>query len=80
MSYRWMPILGEFDVANEIITFEGREMPAPPEMPNSEASAAGIIVCDQAVLEVAWRQPSNSKRPSTPVVSSSLAAIRSPPQ
>src|SRR4051794_5122429 len=25
MSYRWMPILGKFDVTDEIITFEGHD-------------------------------------------------------
>src|SRR6266404_7355027 len=55
MSYRWMPIMGEFETSDDQLLFKGRKVPAnPPGLPEPSGpeflSTVGIVLCDRKMV------------------------------
>ncbi len=54
MTYRWMPIMGEFEISTDSLVFKGRRIPsvAGPSQPSGPQflAAVGIALCDRKLV------------------------------
>jgi hypothetical protein len=55
VSYRWMPIMGEFETSDDRLLYRGRKVPAkPPGLPEPSGpeflATVGILLCDRKMV------------------------------
>ena len=55
MSYRWMPIMGEFETSDDQLLFKGRKVPTKPQGSPEPAgpefvATVGIVLCDRKMV------------------------------
>ncbi len=53
MNYRWMPLVGEFEIKEDSIVFRGKHISVPatgePQPAQQPMAAIGILLCDQTI-------------------------------
>ncbi len=52
MAYRWMPIMGKYEISDDAVSFQGAELPLIPGAQREvTGSAVGIIATDQLMID-----------------------------